>query len=111
MEIMMLELISDPLVRFRAIALVEGLSFLMLLFISMPMKYYLGFATFSWYVGAAHGGLFVIYLIFAIEIWIRRRINAWQFIRVFIASIIPFGTFFNDKMLKEQQQKFGVARA
>ena len=93
----------NPLYRFRMIALVEGLSYLLLLFVSMPMKYYLGYATFSWYVGMAHGVLFVIYIVLALEIFIRRQINFWQFLRVFIASIIPFGTFFNEKMLKERQ--------
>lgn len=101
--------ITDPLQRFRTIALIEGLSFLLLLFVSMPMKYYLGFAGFSWWVGAIHGGLFVVYIILAIEILIRRRINFLQFLRVIIASIIPFGTFFNERMLKAQQIKFAVA--
>lgn len=104
-------ILSDPLERFRTIALIEGLSFLLLLFVSMPMKYYLGFVTFSWWVGAVHGGLFVIYLILSIEILIRSRIGFFQFFRVVIASIIPFGTFFNDKMLKHQQKKFAVASA
>lgn len=103
--------LTDPLQRFRTIALIEGMSFLLLLFVSMPMKYYLGFATFSWWVGAIHGGLFVIYIFLALEILFRRRISFLQFLRVFIASVIPFGTFFNERMLKQQQQKFAVARA
>lgn len=105
----MLDNISDPVYRLRVIALVEGLSFLLLLFVSMPLKYYLGMRDFSFYVGSAHGGLFVVYIIFALETLIRRRIGFLQFIRVFVASIIPFGTFFNDKMLKEQQENFANA--
>jgi integral membrane protein len=105
---LILLILTDPLERFRKIAFIEGLSFLLLLFISMPMKYYLGYASFSWYVGAAHGGLFILYILFAIEILMRCRINFVQFLRVLIASVIPFGTFFNDKMLKEQQIKFSI---
>ncbi len=101
-------ILTDPLERFRKIAFIEGLSFLLLLFVSMPMKYYLGYASFSWYVGAAHGGLFVLYIILAIEILVRRRVNLIQFFRVVIASVIPFGTFFNDKMLKEQQIRYAM---
>lgn len=100
----MIAIIKNPVHRFRTIALIEGLSFLFLLFISMPLKYYFGIRGFSFYVGAAHGGLFVIYVIFAIEIMIRRKISILQFARVIIASIIPFGTFFNDKMLKKCQK-------
>jgi len=95
----------DPMDRFRMIAFIEGLSFLVLLFISMPMKYYFGFKTFSYYVGLSHGYLFVLYLVFALEILIRRRITVLQFFIAFVASIIPFGTFINDKYLKRQQQK------
>lgn len=97
--------IKDPMDRFRLVAFVEGVSFLVLLFISMPMKYYLGFKTFSYYVGLSHGYLFVLYLVFAIEILIRKRITILQFFIAFIASIVPFGTFINDKYLKRQTQK------
>ena len=102
----MLSYINDPLARFRAIALLEGLSFLFLLFVSMPLKYMMGITEFSFFIGMTHGVLFVIYIVLALEIVIRRHITALQFIRVFIASIIPFGTFFNEGMLKKQQEKF-----
>ena len=105
----MLVNIYDPVYRLRTIALVEGLSFLLLLFVSMPLKYYMGMRGFSFYVGAVHGGLFVVYIILALETLVRRRIGFLQFLRVLVASIIPFGTFFNDKMLKEQQEKFANA--
>ena len=62
------------------------------------------------YIGYAHGVLFIIYIIFALETLVRRKIELLQFVRVFIASIIPFGTFFNDKMLKEQQEKFAITK-
>ena len=100
----MLGNLIDPLYRFRMLALVEGVSYLLILFVTMPMKYYMGIGILNKIVGWGHGILFVIYIILAFEILIRRRINFWQFLRVLIASIIPFGTFFNEKMLKEQQQ-------
>jgi len=100
----MLGNLIDPLYRFRILALVEGVSYLLILFVTMPMKYYMGIGILNKIVGWGHGILFVIYIILAFEILIRRRINFWQFLRVLIASIIPFGAFFNEKMLKEQQQ-------
>lgn len=96
----------DPLCRLRVIALFEGSSFIFMLFISRPLRIYLDMADFGYNVGLIHGLLFVIYILFAIENIIRRRINFVQFLRVFVASIIPFGTFFNDKMLRRQQEKF-----
>lgn len=96
-------LLKDPVYRLRMLAVLEGTSLLTLLFISMPMKYYLGFATFSWWVGAVHGFLFVVYVILSLEVLIRRRYSFVGFLRTFIASSIPFGTFWNDKWLKQHQ--------
>lgn len=93
----------NPLYRFRMLALIEGVSYLLILFVTMPMKYYMGIGILNKIVGWSHGILFVLYIILAFEILIRRRIDFWQFLRVIIASIIPFGTFFNEKMLKRQQ--------
>ena len=101
----MLTNISDPVFRLRIIAIIEGFSFLSLLFITMPLKYYMDMREPNIYVGYAHGVLFIVYIVLALETVIRRRINAFQFLRVIVASIIPFGTFFNEKMLKEQEQK------
>ncbi|MCC3859854.1 DUF3817 domain-containing protein [Pseudemcibacter aquimaris] len=102
-------LIKDPVYRLRMLAVLEGFSLIFLLFVSMPMKYYLGFATFSFYVGAIHGGLFVIYVILSLEVLIRRRYSFFGFLRTFIASSVPFGTFLNDKWLKKHQFDFAAA--
>lgn len=99
----MLVNLIDPLYRFRILALIEGVSYLLILFVTMPMKYWMGIGILNKIVGWGHGILFVIYIVLAIEILIRRRIDFWQFLRVIVASIIPFGTFFNEKMLKRQQ--------
>ena len=100
----MFEKIKEPVYPLRAIAVVEGFSFLLLLFVSMPLKYYMGMATFSYYVGLTHWYLFVAYVLIAIYTIARRQITGIQFLRVIIASVIPFGTFFNDPMLKRQQK-------
>ena len=96
--------LRDPIYRLRSIALIEGFSFLLLLFVSMPLKYYMGMRGFSFYVGALHGALFVIYIFVTLDTIARRRLNIIQFIRVIIASVVPFGTFFNDNMLKNLQE-------
>ena len=104
----MFEKIKEPVYPLRAIAVIEGFSFLLLLFVSMPLKYYMGMATLSYYVALTHGYLFVIYVFVAIYTIIRGHISGLEFLRVIIASLIPFGTFFNDLMLKRQQEKLTV---
>ena len=47
----------------RVVGLLEGLSFLLLLFIAMPMKYMFDNPVLVKYVGMGHGVLFILFLI------------------------------------------------
>lgn len=82
------------------VAYIEGWSFLILLFIAMPLKYMMGIAIATKIVGMVHGGLFMWFLyalyMASVEYKFSMKIN----IMAFIASIVPFGTFFLDKKLK-----------
>lgn len=97
---------NTPLKRFRWIALVEGISFLLLLFIAMPLKYFAGLPLAVKYTGWAHGVLFVAFIISLIEITIAHRWSIVKFGIAFVASLIPFGTFVLDaKVLKQEEQQ------
>ncbi|MEO8339713.1 MAG: DUF3817 domain-containing protein [Nitrospirota bacterium] len=88
---------------FRMIALAEGVSFLTLLLIAMPMKYFMGLPEAVRVVGAIHGGLFMLYVGLLAVIHFRQR---WSFLFslcAFVASIIPFGTFILDKHLRQKE--------
>lgn len=85
------------------IALAEGVSFLTLLFIAMPMKYFMGMPEVVRIVGSIHGVLFVLYVGLLAMLHFRQR---WSFIfslYAMIASVIPFGTFMLDKHLREKE--------
>ena len=95
---------TTPLSRFRAIAQLEGLSFLLLLFIAMPLKYLAGMPLGVKVVGWAHGMLFVLYLLLLGEVAVVHR---WPLVRIlgaFIASLVPFGTFVLDARLRREEQ-------
>ena len=86
--------------QFRVIAKIEGISFIILLFIAMPLKYMMGIPEATKVVGMIHGGLFLwfIYAQFIAsqeENW-GAKFNALAF----ILSLIPFGTFYLDKKLR-----------
>ena len=88
---------------FRMTALAEGVSFLTLLFIAMPMKYFMGMPEAVRVVGSIHGVLFVLYVGLLAIVHTKQR---WPFmfsLYAFIASIIPFGTFVLDKHLREKE--------
>jgi len=95
-------LLRTPVGRLRAIALVEGVSYLVLLGIAMPLKYFAGFPGAVKAVGWAHGVLFVLYLLAVAEVTVARR---WRFMKIFgafAAALIPFGTFVLDARLRRE---------
>ena len=85
------------------IALAEGTSFLILLCIAMPMKYFLGMPLAVRVVGSIHGLLFLLYVARLVSL---RTTYEWDnkfSLQAFIASILPFGTFLFDKYLREKE--------
>lgn len=88
----------------RWVGIAEGVSFLVLLLIAMPVKYMLGVPEVVKVVGWAHGLLFILYLL-AVVIAIKPM--AWGpfgILGAVIASLLPGGTFILDRSLKKRQQ-------
>ena len=82
---------------FRIISFLEGTSYLLLLFIAVPIKYFQGDASYVKMLGMPHGILFMLYLVLAIVL--KKEMN-WNYKTVgivLVASVIPFGTFYVDK--------------
>ena len=96
---------NTPLGRFRLIALLEGVSYIVLLFIAMPLKYLAGQPLVVKYVGWAHGVLFVLFGLLLLQVWITYK---WKFGKVlwaFVASLLPFGTFVLDRQFKKEAEE------
>ena len=90
---------TNELKLFRKAAYIEGWSFIILLFVAMPLKYLMGFAIATKIVGMAHGGLF-LWFVYALYMSTNEQKWGAKFtIIAFISSLIPFGTFFLDKKL------------
>jgi integral membrane protein len=89
----------------RFIGIAEGVSFLVLLLIAMPVKYLLGIPELVKVVGWAHGVLFMAYIA---AVFLAIRAMKWNFLWVLIAlgaSLVPLGTFVLDSRLKERQNE------
>jgi len=82
---------------FKIIALLEGISLLLLLFFAMPMKYIFDLPIYVRIVGMSHGLLFISYIILAIMIKIEENWSIKKMGIVCLASIVPFGTFYVEK--------------
>ncbi len=95
--------------RFRFIALLEGISYLALVFMAMPLKYWADFPEAVQYTGWAHGLLFILYFAFLLPAWMKCR---WSFPKVaslVLASLIPFGAFVADRKIKEEIERELIA--
>ena len=82
---------------FRIIALLEGLSYILLLFVAVPVKYSIGDPTYVKLLGMPHGILFVAYLGFAFYFKQEHNWSMKTLAIVLLASVLPFGTFYVDK--------------
>ncbi|MDD2789519.1 MAG: DUF3817 domain-containing protein [Sulfurimonas sp.] len=85
---------------FRHINTLEGYSYLLLLFIAMPLKYIFGFALAVKIVGMLHGVLFIALLILLVLASQKAKWGAKQSAIFFIASLIPFATFITSTKIK-----------
>jgi integral membrane protein len=88
---------KNALFFLRIIAFLEGISFLVLLIIAMPLKYYFDEPNPVKIVGMAHGVLFVLYILTLLVVHVSYKWTIGKTIGAFIASFIPFGTFYADK--------------
>ena len=93
-------MINKHVQRFGIINTIEGYSYLALLFIAMPLKYLLGIAMAVKVVGMLHGVLFTSLVLLMVPAYLQAK---WEFkcnLLFFIASLVPFGTFFTRAKIK-----------
>ncbi len=84
--------------RLRIVAFIEGCSYLLLGF-TMILKYKFAMPQPNYVVGLAHGILFVLYIVLLLQVSFIHRWNIFKMFMAFIASLVPFGTFYADKVL------------
>lgn len=100
----------DSLTRFRYVALAEGLSYVVLVFIGMPLKYLADQPATVEVVGWIHGLLFIAYVVLGLQAaadegW-TGRFMGWAF----AAALVPGGTFWLDRYLRDEAGSDRVGR-
>jgi len=88
---------NSSLQLFRITALLEGISYILLLGLATPIKYLLGDPKYVKLLGMPHGLLFIAYIAFSVLFRKEFKWNIKDFGYVLLASIVPFGTFYIDK--------------
>jgi integral membrane protein len=93
----------------RAVSLTEGVSYLVLLTVAMPLKYIWGQPLAVKYVGWAHGVLFMALGVLLLLAMFRAALPFRLAVIVGIAALLPAGPFFADRLLKRHQQSLDEA--
>jgi len=80
----------------RVVGLLEGLSYILLLFIATPVKYFMSNESYVKMLGMPHGMLFIAYIVLVVLMKEELNLKGKSFVWALLASIIPFGTFYVD---------------
>jgi len=101
---------QTPIGRLRLCGLVEGASYLVLLLVAMPLKYLAGMPLLVRIVGSIHGALFVLFGVLLLLSMRRPGLSLGRAAAVFVASLVPFGTFAIDGWLRRIDASLASAR-
>ena len=89
-----------PIHRLRFLALLEGTSLVVLVFVAVPLKYLFQQPSLVQILGPVHGILFILFIIDALRTGIE---ESWSFQKttwkLLLACFIPFGTFYIDRII------------
>ncbi len=80
---------------------IEGYSYLVLLFIAMPMKYAFAMPMAVKVCGMIHGLLFVLFMISIAVLLSNKLLSFKGAVYAFLLSLLPFGTFYLDRLFKK----------
>lgn len=100
---MPLELSSSSIDRLRLASILDGISYLILLGIAMPLKYVWEMPLAVRIVGSLHGLLFLALCACLLEALLKKRLSFGWCVFVFLCALFPFAPFLLDRKLKEKR--------
>lgn len=101
---------SDSLTRFRVVAIGEGISYVVLVFIGMPLKYLADKPMTVEVVGWIHGLLFIAYVLLGVAAAADRNWTKRFMAGAFVAALIPGGTFYLDSYFRGNAEDSPASR-
>lgn len=95
----------SSLLALRTVGIIEGISFLILLFIAMPLKWIYGQPEMVRYVGSIHGVLTIVYIYLLVSVTARLGWSLKTAFLAFVASLLPFGMLYAEfKIFRHAEQ-------
>lgn len=95
---------TKPLQLFRAVAIIEGCTFLFLLGVAMPMKYAAGHPEWVMVAGMVHGIAWIVYCALGLYVRAKYQWSAVRSVLAFVAGVLPFGPFVFDRTLRRDEE-------
>lgn len=92
----------SELKKFRLINKIEGYSFIILLFVAMPLKYAFGYPMATKIAGMLHGFLFLVFIYQLLEATRDVPFSKKEAMLYFVLSLVPFGSFYTDKLCRRK---------
>ena len=91
---------NDTFSRFRIISIIEGLSYLILVFIAMPLKYMFNYPMAVKIVG-------ILFILFFVALVMAMNRYKWKFLgfQLFVYSLLPFGFILIEKIIMKNPAK------
>ena len=82
---------------FRIVALLEGISYILLMTFGLYYKYQLNNDIYVKLLGMPHVILFILYIVLAFLLRNKENWNFTEFAIILFASLVPLGTFYIDR--------------
>ena len=101
-------MVNNPIPLLRRVAFAEGVSFLVLLGVAMPLKYLAGLPLAVLVVGWLHGVLFVVFCLALMRVWLVAKWPIPRCAAIFIAALLPFGPFVADRRMGKWEVEFAT---
>ena len=95
---------TTSVARLRSIGIIEGISFLLLLGVTMPLKYFAGMPLAVTAAGWLHGLLFMAFCVVLTQAHQEAKWGFGRSLIILIAALLPFGPFVIEKRLRQEDE-------
>ena len=102
-------MLNSAIGRLRLVGMCEAVSFLVLLGVAMPLKYWADMPLAVKLVGWAHGGLFITFVALVVPAISQAGWSLWRGALLIGAALVPFGPFLADRSLKAAEARAAAA--
>ena len=95
---------NAPLKKLHLVAWIEGISYLFLLLVAMPLKYFAGLPEVNYAAGMIHGALFLLFSLVVLQAKIEYRWSLGRAAKIWLTAFVPFGMVLIDRMAGVSRQ-------